>query len=236
MSTTQITIHAETRTTHGKSAARRLRAAGKLPAIVYGHGIPSRGIAIDPKDIKAILAAPLGRNTVVTLDVAGDASLALLKTFDHHPISRLVEHADFYAVTLDKPVTVHVPLLLTGRARGVATDGGVVRQVFRTLPVKCIATLIPARIETDITHLGLSESLHVRDLVLPEGVVVALDASQTIVSIVAPEKEEKVAEAAPGAVPVAGAVAAVAGAKAAAPAAGAKAAAPAAKASPAKKK
>ncbi len=216
---TQFTIKTSKRVTGGKGAARRLRASGKLPAIVYGPHAEAITIAVDPKDVHQILRAELGRNTVVTLDVEGKTQLAMLKTFEHHPMTRELEHADFYMVALDRPVIVEVPFTTTGKPKGVA-EGGILRQVYRKLPVKCAPDKIPAKIEIDATEVGLGEGLHTRDLKLPEGVVVMLDPSQTIVSVVAPEKEEKaaVAEGAPAA-----------GAPAAAPAAGAKAAAAPAK-------
>lgn len=196
MTTTQITIHASRRAGHGKGPARRTRDEGKIPAIVYGPGEAGQSISVSDKDVKAILNSPNGRNTVVTLDIDGNTSLAMLKTFDHHALTRKVTHADFYTVKLDRRVEVPVPFLLIGKSKGVAIDGGVLRQIFRTLTVRCTPDKIPAKLEGDVTNLGLGESLHVRDLVLPEGVTVALDPSQTIASVAAPEKEDiKAAEA-----------------------------------------
>ena len=206
MTTTTITVHASTRTQKGKSGASRTRAQGKVPAIVYGPGEPSHAIAVNAKDVKAILHAPLGRNTVVTLDLEGTTSLAMLKSFDHHPLSREVTHADFYTVRLDRPVMVPVPFVLIGKSKGVAVDGGVLRQIFRTLNVLCTPDKIPAKLEADITNLGLGDSLHARDIVVPEGVTVKLDAGQTVASVVAPEKDDaKPADAAAAATPAAAA-------------------------------
>lgn len=228
MTATTITVSASKRTGQGKGPARRTRAEGKVPAIVYGPREDARSIAVNARDVKSILAAPLGRNTVVTLDLEGASSLAMLKSFDHHPLTREIIHADFYTVTLDRAVVVPVPFVVTGKSKGIAVEGGVLRQIFRTLAVRCTPDKIPAKIEIDITNLGLNESLHVRDLSLPEGVTVKLDAGQTIVSVVAPEKDE-VKAAAPGAPAAAAPAAAGKDAKAAAPAKDAKAAAPAKK-------
>lgn len=238
MTTTTITLQGKARTGSGKGPAGRVRARGSLPAIVYGPGAPARSIEINPRDVRSILASPLGRNTLVTLSIDGQSTLALLKNYEHHPLTREVLHADFYTVTLDRPITVQVPFLLTGKSKGVATQGGILRQIFRTLPVQTTADKIPARIEADVTALELGQSLHVRELTLPAGVTVKLDQGQTIVSVVAPEKDEArgageaaaaAATPAAGAAPAGKAAAAPAG-KAAAPAAkDAKAAAPAAK-------
>src|SRR5207244_1091380 len=146
-------LNATKRTGNGKGPARRLRASGKLPAIVYGPGHEAMQVTIDPKDVRTILNAPLGRNTVVTLSLDGSNQLAMLKSFEYHPMSRDVEHADFYTVQLDRPIIVEVPFLTTGKARGVAVGGGVLRQVFRKLAVKCTPDKIPAKIELDVTNL-----------------------------------------------------------------------------------
>lgn len=198
MTTTSITIQASARTAGGKGPAGRVRAGGKVPAIVYGPGEKGRAIAVEAKDIRAILHSPLGGNTVVTLTVDGHTQLALLKSFDHDPMTRGVVHADFYSVSLDRPITVQVPFILTGKSKGIANEGGILRQIFRSLPVVTTPDKIPAKIEGDITNLGLGESLHVRELVLPEGVAIKLDGSQTVVSIVAPEKDTEAAKV-PGA-------------------------------------
>lgn len=227
MTTTTITVHATSRTQKGKSGSNRTRAQGKVPAIVYGPGEPSHAIAVNAKDVKAILHAPLGRNTVVTLDLEGTTSLAMLKSFDHHPLSREVTHADFYTVRLDRAVLVPVPFVLIGKSKGVAVDGGVLRQIFRTLNVLCTPDKIPTKLEADITNLGLGDSLHARDIIVPAGVTVKLDPGQTVASVVAPEKDDaKPAEAA-AAAPAAAAKGGAKDAKAAPAAAAAKA--PAAK-------
>jgi large subunit ribosomal protein L25 len=226
MTTTTITVHANDRKGAGKGPARRVRAEGRLPAVAYGPGEEGHSISILAKDVKAILAAPLGQNTVVTLDVDGKTSLALLKSYEYHPLTRALLHADFYKVTLDRKIVVRVPFLLTGKSKGVATQGGVLRQVYRELPIVTTPDKIPAKIEADVTNLELGQGLHVRELTLPAGVTVKLDAGQTVASVVAPEKEEKAAAAAPGA-PAAAAAAPAKDAKAAAPAKDAKAAAPA---------
>ena len=201
MTTTTISINATARVASGKGPAGRVRSSGKVPAIVYGPGEKGRPISVEPKDIKAILHSPLGGNTVVTLTVDGHSQLALLKSFAHDPMTRGVVHADFYSVSLDRKILVQVPFVLTGKSKGIANEGGILRQIYRSLPVVTTPDKIPAKIEADIAHLGLGESLHVRELNLPEGVAVKLDAGQTIVSIVAPEKDTEAAKApgAPGA-------------------------------------
>jgi large subunit ribosomal protein L25 len=216
--TTMQTLAAKPRQAAGKGAARRLRQEGLVPAVAYGKGLPATAIAVGPKEVAFILRSELGKNTLIELDLDGKKLLAMIKDFTLHPLARSLEHVDFVEVKLDQPVDVQVPLVTTGKAVGVA-KGGVLRIVHRTVPVRCLPNIVPIKLTTDVTHLELGEHIATQDLKLPEGVVVRLAATQTLVAVVAPEKEvEEVAA------PVAGAVAAAAGA--AAPAAGA--AAPAA--------
>jgi large subunit ribosomal protein L25 len=222
-------LKAQTRNAAGKGAARRLRREGFVPAIAYGKGRPTTAISVSPKDVTAVLKGELGRNTVVELEVSGQKMLAMIRDYSLHPLARELEHVDFVEVHLDKPVDVDVPLIPRGKAVGVTT-GGVLRVVYRTVPVRCLPDKIPAKLEADVTHLELGMHVATKELKLPEGVVVRLPAEQTLIAVVAPEKEE-VVEAVPGAAVAPGAVPTVAGAAPAAP--GAAPGAPGAPAAPA---
>jgi large subunit ribosomal protein L25 len=141
----------------------------------------------------------------------------MIRDFTVHPVKRELEHIDFIEVKLDKPVDVNVPLIPFGKAPGVVA-GGVLRVVYRTLPVRCLPDRIPVKIETEVSHLELGQHITTQELKLPEGVTVRLPPEQTLVAVVAPEKEEveEVAAAAPGAAAGApGAAPAAAGAPAA---------------------
>jgi large subunit ribosomal protein L25 len=219
------TLKAEDRVVAGKSQARRVRREGLVPAIAYGKGLPSTPIGVPPKDVAAILRSELGQNTVIQLEMGGKKLLAMIREFTVHPVKRELEHIDFIEVKLDKPVDVNVPLIAVGKAVGVVA-GGVLRVVHRLLPVRCLPDRIPVKIETDVSHLELGQHVSTQELKLPEGVTVRLPPEQTLVAVVAPEKEEVeevaaapgAAAAVPGAAPVAGAPGAPA-AGAAAPAA-----------------
>jgi large subunit ribosomal protein L25 len=219
-------LKAQTRNAAGKGAARRLRREGFVPAIAYGKGRPTTAISVSPKDVSAVLKTELGRNSVVELDLAGQKMLAMIRDFSVHPLARELEHVDFIEVHLDKPVDVNVPLIPLGKAVGVTT-GGVLRVVYRTVPVRCLPDKIPAKLEADVTHLELGMHVATKELKLPEGVVVRLPAEQTLIAVVAPEKEE-VIEPAPGAALAPGAVPTVGGAAPAAPGAAPAPGAPAA--------
>jgi large subunit ribosomal protein L25 len=226
-------VSATPRTTRGKGAARRLRNGGQIPAVAYGKGLAQAvALAVMPKDIISVIKSERGPNTVLSMKVAGTADmLVMIKDYTLHPVLRTLEHVDFVEVKLDRAVDVDIPLVATGKPIGLA-NGGLVRQVYRTVPVRCLPDRIPLKIEVDISALDIHESLPTKALPLPEGVEVRLAPEQTVIAIVAPEKDRSEDEAAavPGAVagaPAAAAGAAAAGGKApaaagAAPAAGAK--------------
>ncbi len=205
-------LQAQSRVAAGKSGAKRLRLSGLVPAIAYGKGLPSTPIAVPPKEVAAILRSELGKNTVLELSFDGKKLLAMIRDFSLHPVQRRLEHVDFVEVKLDRPVDVAVPLLTTGKAVGVA-KGGVLRIVHRLLPIRCLPDRIPTKVEADVTQLELGQHIATQDLKLPEGVTVRLPAEQTLIAVVAPEKEVEET-------PVAGAAGAAAPG-AAAPAAGA---------------
>lgn len=234
-------LAAVTREAHGKGEARRLRRTGQVPAVAYGKGLPAASIAVSPKDVLAILKSERGKNNVIKMKVGEKPEfLVMIKDYSYHPVKRDLEHVDFVEVKLDQQVEVDLPLVATGKPVGL-TEGGLIRQVYRTVPIKCLPDRIPVKVEIDISHLHLGEHIATQDLKLPEGVVIRLPAEQTLVAIVAPEKDRSAEEAAaapgaPGAAPAAGAAAPAAGAAAPAAAGGkdAKAGAPAAGAAPAK--
>lgn len=221
MSAAMHSVTATPRTETGKGAARRLRNSGQIPAVAYGKGLAATTLSVAPKDVLTVLKSERGQNTVLQMKVdGGKEMLAMIKDYTYHPVTRSLEHVDFVEVKLDRPVDVEIPLFTTGKAVGV-TAGGLLRQVYRTIPVRCLPDRIPLKVETDVTHLELGDAIATKDLKLPEGVEVRLPVEQTLVAVVAPEKDRtEEAAAAPGAAPAAGA--------AAAPAAAAGKAAPAA--------
>jgi large subunit ribosomal protein L25 len=224
-------LNVEYRGETGKSAVRRLRSAGKIPAICYGPGKEPMPLALDPSALLKSLDPVKKTNTVLTLTVTGapdgaDGSLTvMLRDYQKDAIRGDVTHADFLRVDLTKPVHATVPIILVGKAEGVKL-GGIMHQVIRSLEISCTPDKIPAKLEVDVSNLGMNEALHVSDLKLGEGVRPLADGGASVCSVTAPkaEKEAAPAAAAEGAAPAEGAAAAPA-AGAAAPAAGEKAAA-----------
>ena len=200
-------LTAQVRTGRKKGIARRLRRTGVIPAVCYGRELTPLAVSVDPKALVDALRGPLGRNIVIQMSVDGEGApkepvLVMLQDYQYHPVSRQLLHADFLQISMDHEVRVQVPFILTGRSIGVQA-GGVVAQVFRSLPVKCRPDAIPNNLELDITDMELGMIRKVSDLQLPEGIEVEFDSNQTLVSVNTPavvvaEVEEEEEEAVEG--------------------------------------
>jgi large subunit ribosomal protein L25 len=202
-----IQLDATRRQESGKSPSRRLRRTGNIPAVCYGKGRDTLSVAVSPKALLSVLQSAHGKNSVISLAIEGSESLTVMvRDFGYHPISRELVHADFLQVQLDQPIDTDVPLRCVGKSKGVAV-GGLLQQIFRTLPIRCLPEQIPAVVEVDITELDLSETLKAGQIGLPEGVRTRLPEEQTVIVVAAPEKTEE-AEAEPGAPAVVAAAAA----------------------------
>lgn len=230
MSVDTSTLEAQSRDSAGKGVARTLRAKKLIPAVVYGkHMEKPAHIAVDAKAVRAAINTPHKLNTIITLKVGGASHLVLLKDYQVEPVSREMLHADFIAVRENEAVKVNVPLVLTGKAEGVA-NGGLLTQMRREIQVYALPRAIPEKIEADVTHMKIATALHINDVKMPEGVTVKTNVNYTLATVSAPEAAEAGPAAAAAAAPAAGAAKPAAEAK---PAAGA--AKPAAKPAAAKK-
>jgi large subunit ribosomal protein L25 len=219
-------VNVEVRGGTGKGGSRKVRAAGKVPGVVYGRKAEPVAVTFDEKELLTSLDKEKKRNTVLKLSITGGGKseevTAMVRDAQVNPLSRRLVHVDFLRVDLDAEVHVTVPLVLTGKAVGT-TNGGNLHQSLHVIPVAAKPAAIPTKLEVDVTALEIGDALHVSDLKLGEGVRALLDPRDAIASVVAPKAEKAEAEAAPveGAVPAEGAAAAPA-AGGAAPAAGAK--------------
>src|SRR5689334_23443708 len=133
-----IKVAAEARKQLGKSNMRRLRAEGQIPAVAYGPTLKSTALSVSPKDIQSVLGTEYGRNAIIELDIKGEKKVTVLLTdFQYHPVTRSILHADFLEIREDQLNDFDVPFEALGKAKGVI-EGGVLRQVFRKLPVRCL--------------------------------------------------------------------------------------------------
>ncbi len=191
-------LKGDVRAEKGKGAARRLRSAGKMPAVVYGQKGEPTSLSISPVDLKRALSTAYGRNVLIKLSVGESEQIAMTKEVQIDPVSRELLHADFIRVDPALPVDVRVPFRATGRSKGVLA-GGEMNVVFRDIPVRAKPEDIPSIVEGDVTELNINEMLRASDLKLPEGVQTLLSPDQTVVAIIAERKKEELEAAAPGA-------------------------------------
>jgi large subunit ribosomal protein L25 len=158
----------------GKGVARKLRAAGRIPGVIYGRAVGPQPITLDPAALRRSLAkSEAGLNTLFSLDVAGGGALhgkpVLVRDLQRDPVRGGYLHADLLAVDLLQRIEVRVPIHITGKAKGVEF-GGILDHALREIELECLPTAIPREIQVDVSSLEVGDSLHVRDLPLPEGV------------------------------------------------------------------
>ena len=194
----EATLKAEPRSGRGKNEARRLRAAGKSPAVVYGtEKNKALEIAVDPRTLLRILHSESGVNTLIGLDGAGLSAggKVLVKEYQLDPIDHKLLHADFYAVAMDKAIEVTVPIVIKGEPKGVKQQGGVVDFVNREIEVECLPGDIPEHIDVDISELMLHQGIRVRDLPKNDKWKPVSDLDMMIVHVVTVKVEETPAPA-----------------------------------------
>ena len=178
----EVSLAAVVRRVQGSSDSRRLRASGKIPGIIYGHGTEPIPVAVVAREVRLALNTPAGLNALIQLDVEGTQHLALPRDIQRHPVRNTVSHIDFQVVRRDEMMEVEIPIHLIGEAEAVSKQGGVVEQVLQTLTVQSTPTNIPSSLSIDITNLTFEESIRVADIVLPEGVTTALDPEEAVVT------------------------------------------------------
>ena len=177
-----IVLTAETGRTTGSSASRRLRATGKVPAVLYGRGAEPQALTVDWRELRTALTTDKGLNALLTLKVGSKKTTAIVKEMQRHPVRRDVLHVDFLSVDIDVAITVDVPILLEGEALKVTREQGVVDQVLNALPVQAKPDSIPGHLTVDISDLEIGQTITVAELELPEGVATEFDLEETVVT------------------------------------------------------
>jgi large subunit ribosomal protein L25 len=189
----QVKLKAEPRTTTGRAAARRLKARGVIPAVVYGGKEKSQSLQVSARDLNAMLSHASGENILVELEISGHkgTKTALLQEVQHSPVGGDVLHVDFHAISMDEKIEANVPLEPLGIATGVKNFGGLLDQNIRLLTVECFPKDLPDKITVDVSALNIGDSIHVRDIKLPQGVVAKVQPDLTAFSVAAPTAEEE---------------------------------------------
>jgi large subunit ribosomal protein L25 len=195
----QVKLKAEPRANVGRSAVRKLRARGLIPAVIYGGNNKPQPLQVATREINAMMSHASGENVLVELEIAGEGSsrTALVQEVQHSPVGGEIRHVDFHAVSMDQMIQAEVPLEPTGTAVGVRTFGGLLEQSLRVLAIECLPGDLPDRITVNVSQLNIGDSIHVRDIQLPPGVTAKVQLDLTAFSVVAPvvEEEAPVAEA-----------------------------------------
>lgn len=178
-------LEAERREDSGKGVARKLRAAGRVPAVFYGHDQEATPLSVDAREMVHVLHTSGGSNVLLDLIVDGKPHLAMPREIQRDHIHNKLIHIDFLAVSRTETVTVDVPVIEFGEAAGVK-EGGVVEHHLRDLHVECLPQDVPERLEVDITELNIGDMIHVRDVPVPAGVTVLTNPDDAVLSVITP--------------------------------------------------
>jgi large subunit ribosomal protein L25 len=189
------TLAAELRTETGKGAARKLRADGRVPAVIYGHSREAQGLSVNARELSRLLDRIAAGSTVVELGLDGGTTRTLIREIQRHPLKRTIVHVDFQELVAGEKMTVNIPLVFVGTSIGVREQGGLLEEVMRQLHISVDPGSMPNHIDVDVSALTIGHPLHVRDLPLPAGVQVLDDPDATVVAVSAPKTAPEEVEA-----------------------------------------
>jgi large subunit ribosomal protein L25 len=187
----EAVLEATTRDTLGKNEARRTRAAGRVPGVLYGEGKDATPISVDPRSLLKILHSDSGANTLISLKMAGagDARV-LVKDFQLDPVTHQLLHADFYRVAMDKMLEVTVPITIKGEPKGVKQQGGILEFIRREIVVSCLPSDIPEHVEVDVSELMLHQGVRLRDVATDPKWQPVTESDAMLVHVIMPKAEE----------------------------------------------
>jgi large subunit ribosomal protein L25 len=190
-----INLSGSVREGRGKGPARQARLAGRVPGVLYGSGEASTCLELDRKDVDRALAGRGAGNTIVKLSVAGAEKMSVIREIQRDPLSRKIVHIDFQHISMTQRITVRVPVSFTGVPSGVKNMGGILEHLQREIEIRCLPGDIPERFTVDVSPLDIGDSIHVRDLTLPN-VEILSDGSAVVATVVPPTviEEAKPAE------------------------------------------
>ncbi|HET9733297.1 MAG TPA: 50S ribosomal protein L25 [Acidimicrobiales bacterium] len=177
----EITITAEAGRPVGSRSSSRLRAEGKIPGVVYGHGTEPLPVAVDARALRAALSTAAGLNALLELKIGSDSHLTMAKDIQRDPVRHTVAHVDFLVVSRTEVVTAEVPVAIVGEARAVTSADGVVEQQMYSLLVRATPGRIPNSLEVDVSGLEVGSTIRVGDIPLPDGVTTDVDPEQAVV-------------------------------------------------------
>ena len=187
----QEVVEAQARpdTSRGKNEARRLRAGGRVPGVLYGAKKETIAVSLDPRQISRILQSATGHNTIFDVQVGSEKSRVMIVDWQHDPMHGKLLHIDLKRIAMDEKIQVSVPIHLTGEAEGVKTQGGILDQVLREVEIECLPGDIPSSIDADISHLVFGTVLRVSDLQHGGKLKFLTDPEQTVAHITSVKEE-----------------------------------------------
>ena len=186
----RLTVDSQIRQEFGKNANRRLRAAGRMPGVVYGRNVEAVAVSVDPKDLDRILISNTGHNTIFTLKYQDQQRNVLIREHQRDPVGEELIHADFMAISMDRTMVFDVPVEIMGTAAGVRLDGGILDLVVREIQLECLPGSLPDHIRVDVTDLEIGDSIRVEQLdVDSDKVKILSDPDLTVLTIAAPSVE-----------------------------------------------
>ncbi|HWB59817.1 MAG TPA: 50S ribosomal protein L25 [Chthoniobacteraceae bacterium] len=190
----QVKLSAQLRPSSGRSAVKKIKAQGAVPAVIYGGKDKPQTLQVNSRDINTLLAHAVGENILVDLEISDSGKttnrLALIQEIQHAPLGGAVLHVDFHSVKADEILHAHIPIEPHGESVGVRSYGGILDQSLRRLDVACLPKDLPEIIRVDVSALNIGDSIHVKDIKLPEGVTSSIDGDLTVFHVSAPVAEE----------------------------------------------
>jgi large subunit ribosomal protein L25 len=191
-------LTAETGRSTGSASSRRLRAEDKIPGVLYGHGMSPISLAVARRELRSALSGAAGSNTIIDLKVDGKVYPSIVKEMQRHPVRRTVSHIDFQQISMNEEIVVQVPVHLTGTAKSVVADGGLVDAAVDSIEVRTTPGNLPNEILIDITNMTIHDIVRLADVTLPKGVVAVGDPDMPVVTVLTTRGSAS-AEAAPAA-------------------------------------
>jgi large subunit ribosomal protein L25 len=181
-----VSLAAKARDTIGTGNARKLRQAGEVPAVIYGHSRDAQSLSLNSRDLEKLLQQIAGTSTVVELTVDGKVARTLIREVQRHPFKRQVLHIDFQELVAGEKVTLRVPLRFHGTPVGVRESGGILEETMHQISLRVDPANIPDHIDVDVAALTIGHSIHIADLKLPEGAEIMDDERATVAIVSAP--------------------------------------------------
>lgn len=196
----QVKLAAKIRSEVGRTAVKKVKSQGSVPAVIYAHNQTPVSLQVTLSDLDTLLAHAVGEHVLVDLEIPGEANrLAIIQEVQRHPVTQALLHVDFHGISANEKIEANIPVEAVGEAIGVKSAGGILEQLVRSLDIKCLPQDLPEIINVDVSALNIGDSIHIKNVVLPEGVT-AVDTDITLFMVAEPtviaEPEAPVAAAA----------------------------------------